>query len=102
MSVFSEFIRVVAGILLIVAAVINLVSGLGNLVGGGGASYSSSQTEVAFNEPLTPEEMAEMGGSLQEAKQDVMQQGTTSSLIGLVMILSVGTSIAGAVFLFLK
>ena len=95
--------RVAAGVLLIIAAVINLFASLGYLGGGAFATGVGSVGEAAIeqslyeaNEELTAEEVAAMG----EIADGVGNAGGMLMAMGVLLLVSVGVLIAGAVFLF--
>jgi hypothetical protein len=104
--------RVAAGVLLIIAAVINLFAGLAYL--GGGAMVGSMDKFAAMAEEqqrkqgtLTDaqkqqyEDMQQARGKMTAAQRAKMDTGARIAMAyGLFMLVTVGTSIAGAVCLF--
>jgi hypothetical protein len=95
--------RIAAGIVLIIAAVINIVAALGYL---GGGALSSAGASSALSKALqdearknqTPEEAAALA-KIQQAS-DKAPSGTTLMGFGVFLVVTVATSIAGAVCLF--
>ncbi|MGI9221930.1 MAG: hypothetical protein ACR2QS_12940 [Woeseiaceae bacterium] len=95
--------RVAAGVLLILAAVINLFASLGYLGGGAFASGVGSVSDVAIeqsmyeaDETLTAEEVA----AYSEVADELGNAGGMLMAMGVLLLVSVGILIAGAVFLF--
>ncbi len=95
--------RIAAGVLLIIAAVINLFASLGYLGGGafatgvgsvGDAAIEASMLEAGADMTAAEaEEMSEVSGSIKNA-------GGMLMAMGVLLLVSVGVLIAGAVFLF--
>jgi hypothetical protein len=96
--------RIVAGIILIIAAVINIVAALGYLGGGalssagGSSALSKALAEEARKGGQTPEETAALA-KIQQAS-DKAPSGTALMGFGVFLVVTVATSIAGAVCLF--
>jgi hypothetical protein len=95
--------RIVAGIVLIIAAVINIFAALGYLGGGalssgGGSAFSKALQEEAAKSGRSADEAAAIA-KLQQAS-DKAPSGTVLMGFGAFLVLTVATSIAGAVCLF--
>lgn len=94
--------RIAAGVILILAAVINIFAALGYLAGGAVSAGAGTFAEAAKAE-------AEKGGAtmsaedkakLDEAVKAAKSGGSGLLIFGIVLVISVVTSITGAVFLF--
>ncbi|HXU04184.1 MAG TPA: hypothetical protein VN903_24655 [Polyangia bacterium] len=104
--------RVAAGVILILAAVINLFAGLGYMAGGAfvggagkmGAAMGSAMEESAKKQgrELTEEEKKSLQQLNEAAGQAKAVNGVAGILLayGLFLLVTAGTSIAGAVCLF--
>lgn len=98
--------RIATGVLLIIAAVFNLFGSFGYFAGGGLASAGSDittelTTQMANTATATEEEKL----ALQQSSEMMDSMSNNSALwtaMGVLMIVSVGILIAGAVFLFMN
>jgi hypothetical protein len=99
--------RTAAGVLLIVAAVINLFAGLGYLGGGAMVGGMGKLSEMAIEESkkqgheLSDEQKAQFA-QMNEARKNPAVGSAVRVMMayGLFLLVTVGTSITGAVFLF--
>jgi hypothetical protein len=97
--------RIAAGVILIIAAVINLFAAFGYMVGGavvGGAGKLGSMMEEASKKQgreLTDEQKKQFE-QLESAASTVKTSGSALVGFGVFLLVTVGTSIAGAVCLF--
>jgi len=104
--------RVAAGVLLIIAAVINLFAGLTYLAGGAVVGSAGKFARIAEEQQkkqgtLTEEqkqqfdELHRRNATMRPEERAKMETGARSAMLyGLVLLVTVGTSIAGAVCLF--
>jgi hypothetical protein len=99
--------RVAAGVLLIIAAVLNLFAALGYLGGGafssGVGSVSNVAYEASLSDPdivLTAEETKMADEMAGEVSGGLKSMGDVLMGMGVLLLVSVGVLIAGAVFLF--
>src|SRR6188768_1003434 len=105
--------RIAGGVLLIIVAVINLVVGLGYLTGGalagGAGKLGATMTQLAEEnarkqgKEMTAEEKAQLAQSQAQLAQLGDQAGSKAGMLmglGAFLLITVGTSIAGAVQLF--
>jgi hypothetical protein len=95
--------RVAAGVLLIIAAVFNLFASLGYLGGGALSSGAGSAGDMIYEESMSDPEItltaedAEMAGQVTGGLKSI---GGLLMGMGVLLLVSVGVLIAGAVFLF--
>ena len=97
--------RIAAGIILIIAAVVNLIAGFGYLAGGaviGGAGKLSAMVEEQQKkqgQQMTDEQKKQFEQLDKASSQLGVSPGSMMGL-GIFLLVTVGTSIAGAVCLF--
>ncbi len=92
--------KVAAGVILIIAAVFNLFAGLAYL-GGGAASTGFSEAMNSTEMQQQRSQMtAEEKTNMDKATKFVGTGGTGLMIFGVILLVSVGILIAGAVFLF--
>jgi hypothetical protein len=105
--------RIAGGVLLIIVAVINLAVGIGYLTGGaiagGAGKLGASMTQLAeenarkSGREMSAEEKAQIAQSQAQLAQLSEQAGSKAGMLmgfGAFLLITVGTSIAGAVQLF--
>lgn len=95
--------RVAAGVLLIITAVINLIASLGYLGGGAVATGVGSVSESAYEASLLEAESSMTAAEAEEYAEVTDGLRSAGGLLlgmGVLLLVSVGVLIAGAVFLF--
>jgi hypothetical protein len=99
--------RIAAGVLLIIAAVLNLFASFGYLGGGAFSSGVGSVSNVAYeasmsdpNVVLTAAETEMADQMADEVSGGLKSMGSLLMGMGVLLLVSVGVLIAGAVFLF--
>ena len=95
--------RVAAGVLLILAAVLNLFASLGYLGGGALTTGLGSVGDAAIEASMTDPSMSMSDAEAQEASEmsdSIKSAGGVLMGMGVLLLVSVGVLIAGAVFLF--
>ncbi len=92
--------RIAAGVILIIAAVINLVAAFGYFAVGGVGKIAAMGAEEAKKDPSATADTKEAAAKADAAMKQLGTSGGALMGFSVYLLVTVGTSIAGAVCLF--